>query len=755
MALLEELQDDFEEPFDWDVRWPNSFGAPLNEDGRLRVPCTDSWHAACSDADWTLEDSYAFVQVWAPEAGGATTEAWAQFLVQTVTTTPVDVGFEIDALNGDLKIFNRVDYFDPTQTTLTYDPVDHHWLRVREEDGTVYWDTSPDGIDWTNRKTDTSPAWVGNADLELVMICHRDSGTNDFAYYDNVNIPQAVEPIPVPITAGMAGVGSAVWPSTRLQSFGVGAVGAPALTFSRSFVQTITSLAAGTPAWNRSVEYDRSFQGSAEGTPSQEKTAELHRGFTQTAEGSPSVNWLRVFSVAATGLFSGTPNTARMADLSRQYSTLAVGNPGIYKWFARTATSVASGNPFLYAQKALMVVVVALMAAASSVGVMRVVLRQFISALWGSPGVYKGFQVTQMASMAAVGSLTWLLSWSQEVVASLTGSPRLLRGLSQQVNALMAGSSRHSIGQFREFVSSAAGVGFVVFEGVVARLFRAIASSTPTLGSRLGKRLVASLTASGSYLRSLSANRSYSASAAGTARVQRGFWQTVVSSLSGLPFGDRGNNLVFQVVASGLAVVRRNYLREYLAQLEASPAAHWLRGILLSVVAELLPTTNQLLMKTILVVGSGVPTVLMEGFSQVFITLIAGIVGSPRVTRALTEVLVTYLAAAPRVVRDFLRSFSVGLQGQATLIKQLWKSFLAVAAGDPVFSRVLERVSVSVSRPARCRPKIRVVVYRKGTPLPQDESWSSSGFGVKWSSTAFDVGSSSGALDIGWSGELV
>jgi hypothetical protein len=38
-----------------------------------------------------------------------------------------------------------------TATSFNYSPATHAWWRIREASGTVYWDTSPDGINWTNQ----------------------------------------------------------------------------------------------------------------------------------------------------------------------------------------------------------------------------------------------------------------------------------------------------------------------------------------------------------------------------------------------------------------------------------------------------------------------------------------------------------------------------------------------------------------------------------------------------------------------------
>lgn len=40
-----------------------------------------------------------------------------------------------------------------TTTAVTYNATTHRWLRIRESGGTVYWDTSPNGNTWTNRRS--------------------------------------------------------------------------------------------------------------------------------------------------------------------------------------------------------------------------------------------------------------------------------------------------------------------------------------------------------------------------------------------------------------------------------------------------------------------------------------------------------------------------------------------------------------------------------------------------------------------------
>lgn len=196
MPLTADLQDDFNDGVVDTGKWPSNYnsgggGAPSEVGGRARVPCDTGYAAFASDNIYTLADSHVLVQMFPPAAGGAASEAWAQLLVASATAD-TDLIFEVDALDGLLTMAVRTGYYDPGAVSITYDPVQHAWLRVSEAGGTLTWATSPNGLTWTTRRTTTSPAWVADTDLELQLITHRDSGTPDYAEFDNFNITPTV-----------------------------------------------------------------------------------------------------------------------------------------------------------------------------------------------------------------------------------------------------------------------------------------------------------------------------------------------------------------------------------------------------------------------------------------------------------------------------------------------------------------------------------------------------------------------------------
>jgi hypothetical protein len=168
--------------------WGNSYGGVTESGGKAHVPCTTGFAGLQTAYAWTFAGASFFVKVGTVPAASTATEAYCGVLVNG-DASGTRIGFTIKAVGNLLRMQSDVGYFDAAAVEIAYDPVAHAFLRLREDGVNVYWDTSPDGTTWTNRRTLASPAWIATAvDVcALDLSAHRDAGTSDEATYDLFN----------------------------------------------------------------------------------------------------------------------------------------------------------------------------------------------------------------------------------------------------------------------------------------------------------------------------------------------------------------------------------------------------------------------------------------------------------------------------------------------------------------------------------------------------------------------------------------
>lgn len=71
---------------------------------------------------------------------------------------------------------------------LPYDPVAHRWLRIQHSGTTVYWDTSADGVSWTNRASWVPSFYVWNLYVQLYSGLEANAASSPtLGVFDNFN----------------------------------------------------------------------------------------------------------------------------------------------------------------------------------------------------------------------------------------------------------------------------------------------------------------------------------------------------------------------------------------------------------------------------------------------------------------------------------------------------------------------------------------------------------------------------------------
>lgn len=110
-----------------------------------------------SQIAWDLTNSYAFVKVTPGESGTSDGDSGMSILASNFSD-----GYNFDITGGNLQVQSTVSDSPTTLHTVTYNSTSHAWLRIRESNGTIYFETAPDGLTWTTQystTTETVGSW--------------------------------------------------------------------------------------------------------------------------------------------------------------------------------------------------------------------------------------------------------------------------------------------------------------------------------------------------------------------------------------------------------------------------------------------------------------------------------------------------------------------------------------------------------------------------------------------------------------------
>ena len=157
-AIPDALVDDFDGTL---ALWPNSYGSYLLQAGnsRVRLEHTAGYPAIYSDVVSPV--GKAFVANVEHAAPADTREVY-----MSVEVDPVD-NYLIFSQTGGVLYMRHLRLGVTSEASVPYDGTSMRWLRLRESSGSFYWDTSPDGVTWTQRYTFTSILNVSSVTLGI------------------------------------------------------------------------------------------------------------------------------------------------------------------------------------------------------------------------------------------------------------------------------------------------------------------------------------------------------------------------------------------------------------------------------------------------------------------------------------------------------------------------------------------------------------------------------------------------------------
>lgn len=157
--------------------------SPVVSSGQLLLSPVASYPILITNTQYELTASYVLVE-FIQNANAGNGSISVQFGVRIDSDNFVT----FEANDGSM-IFRECVASSNSDTSMTYSTTDHRWLRIRENGGTVYWDTSSDAINWTTRRSKTTTLDFSSVQLYMMSGFWGVEPSPGVAIFDNLNLP--------------------------------------------------------------------------------------------------------------------------------------------------------------------------------------------------------------------------------------------------------------------------------------------------------------------------------------------------------------------------------------------------------------------------------------------------------------------------------------------------------------------------------------------------------------------------------------
>jgi len=146
----------------------------------LGANVADNWAGYQTTNGYQLADDRVFVEV--PQVGASGTNTILLLWTSLARTDGPSIEWEASKLFFRRRINDQI--FD--RANITYDAVMHRWWQIRERAGTMYWETSPDGVNWTVRYMEATPS-ITTAYITFAAGTNSANASPGAAIFDNFN----------------------------------------------------------------------------------------------------------------------------------------------------------------------------------------------------------------------------------------------------------------------------------------------------------------------------------------------------------------------------------------------------------------------------------------------------------------------------------------------------------------------------------------------------------------------------------------
>ena len=204
-ALTENFFDNFNEPLDFTRKWYDWAGTQLVQDnGRIEITSRATAGFSGIHTIYRFNMTGSFVQTELVDAGNQALEDWSAYPVSIENNANNSVQifvnennlFAAKTIGGTFSVVDQIAYNDAV----------HNFLRIREDNGTFYYDYSTDGDSWTNfADTPTTGIDVTKLRLDIFAGTTSDTATITNAVFDNFNCNADGTPVNDEIVSPIAG----------------------------------------------------------------------------------------------------------------------------------------------------------------------------------------------------------------------------------------------------------------------------------------------------------------------------------------------------------------------------------------------------------------------------------------------------------------------------------------------------------------------------------------------------------------------
>lgn len=140
------ITDDFNDNVINPAIWDTTAGATETSE-QMRVTCASSYNYVATPFLYTLENKRFIVRVPTLPASHFSLETYMS--LQTINGDEAQEWLRFGTTNGVLYLSQRDNYESDDDFSVSYNSTTHKWWAIRIQEGTVYWEGSSDGIEWT------------------------------------------------------------------------------------------------------------------------------------------------------------------------------------------------------------------------------------------------------------------------------------------------------------------------------------------------------------------------------------------------------------------------------------------------------------------------------------------------------------------------------------------------------------------------------------------------------------------------------